>query len=80
MPRPEDIEGIKIVRKELARRPIDLSLAHIAITHGVVRITGQVRAMRGHPMDLRQELELIAKVLKSRPGIRDVVLDCIYRG
>ena len=79
MPRPEDMEGAKSVRKELARRPIDTSLAMITVTHGVVRIGGQIRAMRGHEMDLRSEMELIAKVLKQRQGIRDVVLECILR-
>jgi hypothetical protein len=79
MPRPEDLEGGRSVRKELARRPIDTSLAQIHISHGVVRIGGQVRAMRGHNMDLRAEMELIAKVLKQKPGIRDVILECIYR-
>ena len=79
MPRPEDMEGAKIVRKELARRPIDTSLLMITVSHGVVRIGGQVRAMRGHEMDIRSEMELIAKMLRQRQGIRDVVLECIMR-
>lgn len=79
MPRHEDIEGLKLVRKELARRPIDISLLNIQYLHGIVRLSGQVKAMRGHEMDLKAEMELIAKILKQRPGIRDVVLDCIYR-
>jgi len=80
MPRPEDIEAMRLVRKELARRPIDLTLAQIFISHGIVRVGGQVRAMRGHEMDLKAELELIAKILRTKPGIRDVVIDAILRG
>jgi hypothetical protein len=30
-------------------------------------------------MDLRAEMEMIAKVLRQKPGIRDVVLECILR-
>lgn len=79
MPRQEDLEGGRAVRKELARRPIDMTHAQIYISHGVVRISGQVRAMRGHEMDLRAEMEMIAKVLRQKPGIRDVILECIMR-
>ena len=79
MPRPEDMEATKAVRKEFARRPIDTTLMMVTSAHGVVRLTGQVKAMRGHQMDLRSEMELIAKVLRQRPGIRDVVLECIMR-
>lgn len=79
MPRPEDIEGGRSVRKELARRPIDTTLAQVTISHGIVRISGQVRAMRGHVMDLRAEMEMIARVLRQKPGIRDVILECVFR-
>lgn len=79
MPRPEDLEASRAVRKELARRPIDTTYAQVHIAHGVVRIGGQVRAMRGHAMDLRAEMELIAKVLRQKAGIRDVILECVYR-
>ncbi|MEO7454263.1 MAG: hypothetical protein ABIV13_05820 [Fimbriimonadales bacterium] len=79
MPRPEDMEAAKTVRKEFARRPIDTSLMMVTTAHGVVRLGGQVKAMRGHQMDIRSEMALIAKVLKQKPGIRDVVLDCIMR-
>jgi hypothetical protein len=79
MPRPEDLEGGRAVRKEFARRPIDMTRAQIHISHGIVRIGGQVRAMRGHAMDLKSEMELIARVLKQMPGIRDVILECSFR-
>lgn len=80
MPRREDLEVSRLVRKELARRPIDTQLVNVQIYHGVVYLRGTVRAMRGHAMDLRQEMELISRILKQKPGIRDVVLDLTYRG
>jgi hypothetical protein len=79
VPRKEDIEGVREVRKELARRPVDTSLLMITYHHGVVRFTGQVKAMRGHELDLRAEMELIAKVLRTKPMIKDVVIECILR-
>ena len=79
MPRPEDVEAMRLVRKELARRPVDTTLMHVGLSHGVVRIGGQVRAMRGHALDVRSEMELVAKVLRTKPGIREVVIDCIFR-
>jgi hypothetical protein len=79
MPRPEDIEMMRTVRREVARRPIDTSLMTIYISHGIVYLRGQVRAMRGHELDLPEELKLMAKVMKQRPGIRDVVIEVTYR-
>jgi hypothetical protein len=57
-----------------------MTLAQVHFSHGIVRIGGQVKAMRGHEMDLKAELELIAKILRTKPGIRDVVIDAIIRG
>lgn len=79
MARLEDTELTKTVWREFARRPVDISLMSIVVIHGVVYLRGQVKAMRGHDLDLRSEMEIIAKALKQRPGIRDVVMDLTYR-
>ena len=79
MAKPEDAEGIRTVRKEFARRPIDISLMNITYHHGVVRLGGQVKTIRGHDLDLRAELETIAKALRTKANIRDVVIECIFR-
>ncbi len=79
MARPEDAEGIRTVRKEFARRPIDISLLIVTYHHGIVRLGGQVKTMRGHDLDLRAELETIAKALRTKANIRDVVIECIFR-
>lgn len=79
MPRPEDVEATRIVRKEFARRPIDTSLMTITIVHGVVYLRGSVRPMRGHHFDMREELDTMSKILRQRQGIRDVVVDVTMR-
>jgi hypothetical protein len=62
-----------LVRRELARRPLDCSMVQVSVTHGVVYLRGTVRAMRGHDIDLLQEIAIVETVLKQRAGIRDVV-------
>jgi len=48
--------------------------------HGVCYIRGTVKAIRGSNIpDIRSEMEIVAKVLRAKPEIKDVVLDCIYR-
>lgn len=74
------MEVLRLVRKEMARRAIDFSYAQIYVMHGVVYFRGQVKAMRGHNLDLREEMEKMGKVLRTKQDIRDVVLDLIYRG
>jgi hypothetical protein len=73
VPLADDFEKMKLVRKEFARRPLDISLLLIRVTHGVVYLDGQLKPMRGHESNLRAELDTIVKALKQRPGIRDVV-------
>ncbi len=50
--------------------------------HGVCYLRGTVSAVRGPgaPADVKTECEQCARLLKQRPEIRDVVLDCTYRG
>jgi hypothetical protein len=62
-----------MVRRELARRPLDCSMVQISVTHGVVYLRGTVRAMRGHDIDVVQEISILSTVLRQRAGIRDVV-------
>jgi hypothetical protein len=64
----------------MGRRGIDMTLADLRVTHGVVYIRGTVRAIRGsNILDVRHEMEIIARVLRQKAEIRDVVLDCQYR-
>lgn len=62
-----------LVRREMARRPIDCSMVDVHASHGVVYLRGTVRPLRGHNIDLQQEVTLLCTVLKQKSGIRDVI-------
>jgi hypothetical protein len=78
---PNDVRATKAARQEMGRRGIDMTLADIRVNHGVVYIRGTVRPVRGSNIpDVRSEMEIIARVLRQKAEIRDVVLDCLFRG
>ena len=62
-----------LVRREMARRPIDTSMVDVYVTHGVVYLRGTIRPVRGHDIDLQQEITILMSVLKQKQGIRDVI-------
>ena len=68
-----------MVRRELARRPIDCSLVDIYVSHGVVYLRGTLRGIRGHDIDLQQELTTLMTILKQRQGIREVINELLLR-
>lgn len=77
---PGDVAGTKIARSMLGRRGIDASLADVRVMHGVLYIRGSVTAIKGVGVtDIRAETEHAARILRQRPEIRDVVLECTYR-
>lgn len=75
----EDVAATKLVRRELNRRKIDASLVDIRVSHGVVTLRGVVKPMRGGAGDVKAEIEIVARALRSRTEIRDVIMDLIYR-
>ncbi len=74
-----DVETRRMVLREISKRHIDSSRMDVQVFHGVVYLRGTVSGMRGHDIDIKAEMELIRRILRQRPGIRDVVLDVIYR-
>jgi hypothetical protein len=51
------------------------------MSHGVLYIKGQVTRMKGADIkDLKLEMEHIARILRQKQEIRDVVVDCSYLG
>lgn len=74
-----DVQGLRIVRSELARRGIDTGRADVRLMHGVLTIRGQIAVAKGASVpDARIEMEHIARFLRQRADIREVVLDCSY--
>lgn len=57
-----------------------MTQADLRVMHGTCYIRGSIRAMRSANIpDLHSEMEKIAKILRTKQEIKDVVLDCIYR-
>ena len=74
-----DVNGLRLVRSELARRGIDTGRADVRLMHGVLTIRGTVKAASGSNFgDLKSEMEQIARFLRQRADIREVILDCAY--
>lgn len=79
--KPEDVRGTKLARTEFGRRGVDLTMADVRCMHGLVHVRGTISKLAGANIpSLKAECEHIAKILKTKEGIRDVVLDCIIRG
>lgn len=71
----EDAQMTRLVQREISRRYIDATKLDVKAIHGVVYLRGSIRRLRGHDVDLKHELGVIHKVLRGKPGIRDVVMD-----
>lgn len=76
---PQDAANSRNMRREFIKHHIDVTLADIRVTHGVVYVKGTVRAEKGSNFDIRLETERIGRLMRQRQGIRDVVIDCQYR-
>ena len=80
MANEDDVRGTKTARSELGRRGIDTTLCDVRVMHGVCYIRGSLRADRSANIpDLRTEMEKIAKILRTKAEIKDVVIDAIFR-
>ena len=77
---PKDLEASKAVRRLFTRRGVDTTLADIRCSHGVVTVRGVVAAIRGMDVeDLRSTVEHLCRALRTRPEIREIVIDVTYR-
>ncbi len=75
----KDVQGLRMARTELSKRGIDTTRADVRMMHGVLQIRGRVGvAKSSNIVDLKSEMELIARILRGKSEIRDVVLDCNY--
>lgn len=71
----EDIATTRMVRREIIRRRLDDSRLQVNAMHGVVYLRGEVSALDRGGVDAHEELHILSRILRSRPGIRDVVLE-----
>jgi len=75
----EDKEMTRMVQREIARRYVDTRGVDVKAIHGVVYLRGVVRPLRGVNVDIQQEIEIIERILRNKPGIRDVVNEMTIR-
>jgi hypothetical protein len=71
----EEAQLTRLVQRTIGRRKIDASRMQIKAAHGVVYLRGYVSRLRGHDFDLREEMEIIRKLLRGTAGIREVHME-----
>lgn len=71
----EDVEMVRAVRREMARRLLDTGDTQVCAMRGVIHLTGRVQPVKGHEEDFEHEVHVLYRVLKQRPGVRDVCLE-----
>ncbi len=71
----EDAATTRLVRREITRRRIDDTKLQVNAMHGVVYLRGEIQALKGTECDIESELHIISRILRSRPGIRDVIME-----
>lgn len=71
----EDIEMVRYVRREMARRCLDTGQVTVSAMRGVIHLHGTVRPLRGHEGEFEEEINVLHRVLKQRAGVRDVVME-----
>ncbi len=75
----EDKEMTRMVQREIARRYVDTKGVDVKAIHGVVYLRGVVRPLRGVAVDVQQEIEIIERILRNKPGVRDVINEMTVR-
>jgi hypothetical protein len=77
---PHDVSASKLVRRDFGRSGLDITYTDIRVLHGVVYIRGTVSVNKATEVeDPKAEMERVARVLRQRPGIKDVVVDVRYK-
>lgn len=73
----EDAEMTRQIRREISRRYVDSSNLDVRVMHGVVYLRGWLETLKGHQnqIDLKDEIQVIHRILLAKPGIRDVIVE-----
>lgn len=76
----ENKELGKKIRGQIARRYVDASMVNVNCVGGTVYLTGVLKVLRTNAnVDLKEEMENISKVLRTVPGVREIVWDVTRR-
>ena len=65
------------VMRDIGKHPVDSSGLVVHVTNGVIHLTGKLDKLRGYyeDTDLQGELNMIMRLLRQKPGIRDVICE-----
>lgn len=74
----ENSEMVRTVRREMSRHTADFSEVQITSFHGTVHLHGRVRSMRGHEGSMEESANNFLKALRSRAGVKDVIVEWTY--
>lgn len=69
----EDMRLTRACQREVIRRYVDSNRMEIKVVNGVCYLNGEIRGVRGINVDLESEIEMIERLIRALPGIRDVV-------
>lgn len=69
----EDMRLTRACQREVIRRYVDSNRMEIKVVNGVCYLNGEIGGVRGINVDLESEIEMIERLLRSLPGIKDVV-------
>ena len=70
----EDTSAIRSIRHELFRRYVDTTDVDVRVFHGVCYMRGSMRKLRLHPdVDLEHEAEILRRIIRQKPGIRELI-------
>jgi hypothetical protein len=76
----ENKELVRKIRGQIARRYVDSSMLNVHCVGGSVHLSGVLRIIRTHAnVNLKEEMETISTILRTVPGVRDVVWDVTLR-
>jgi hypothetical protein len=75
----ESSEMVRHLERECTKRNIDISRAVVFASGSTLYMNGIVRRIRGHSFDLKHEMEIVTRIVRSKPGVHGIVLDIDIR-
>ncbi|MCE5323726.1 hypothetical protein LLG46_10490 [bacterium] len=71
----------EVMRDISKRSALDLGSLDVHVMRGVIYLRGRLEKIRSSDdIDLHEELHMIVKVLRLKPGIRDVICEVDIKG
>jgi hypothetical protein len=76
----KDVHGLRQARSEMSKHGLDLAGADLQMRHGVLFVRGTIGCVPGSNLeDPKHEIEHLARILRQKPDIHEVIIDCSFR-